>query len=270
MSDKQTATRLLTHYLRLSAQRAGVQWDSDNDAEVASIVDAMIAEAVRQSQYEALQVLRSELSEDGIALVYAMAQDKGTVNAAVAQAVDSQRGRMALEAQTAWLQAQQPAEDATQEAQPVREHIQRVNDRLSVHLEDVDRDTVGVIVYDPNVKHAYVQVTVCADSDTINVYASSGREVVVKRYEDYFSHPDEHRTAVLSVSQRTATVRLEAHCAYCGRNVDLLLDAVRLDHKRYLCPTCASKALRGEKMALDILARTQPGAATSAEDDLPF
>ena len=90
MSDRQTATRLLTHYLRLSAQRAGVQWDSDNDAEVAAIVDALITASVRQAQYEALQVLRRELSEDGIALVHAMAQDKEAVGAAVAHAVELQ------------------------------------------------------------------------------------------------------------------------------------------------------------------------------------
>lgn len=42
------ATHLLRHYFRLVAERAGVQWDSDNDAEVGAIVDGIITAAVHQ------------------------------------------------------------------------------------------------------------------------------------------------------------------------------------------------------------------------------
>ena len=230
--NKGTATRLLQHYLRLSAQGAGVQWDSDNNAEVAAIVDAMIAASVQQ------------VAEDG------------------ARAAQARRELEALDLEDF---AQQPAEeDATQPAH-AHEYIQRVNEWLSVHIENVDSHTAGVTVYDPDAKHAYVQVTVCADSDVISVYASSAREVVVKRYEDYFRHPDEQRTAVLSVTQRTATATLEAQCDMCRRKVELS-HAVKYAGKRYLCPACASKALRGYTAALEALTGTQPAQdATSAD-----
>ena len=42
------ATHLLKHYFRLVAERAGVQWDSDNDTEVEAIVDGIITAAVHQ------------------------------------------------------------------------------------------------------------------------------------------------------------------------------------------------------------------------------
>lgn len=41
-----TATHLLQHYFQLTAQASGVKWTGDNDAEVASIVDAIL-KAVR-------------------------------------------------------------------------------------------------------------------------------------------------------------------------------------------------------------------------------
>lgn len=38
------ATRLMTHYLELIARKAGVNWDSDNDAEVRELVALLIGE----------------------------------------------------------------------------------------------------------------------------------------------------------------------------------------------------------------------------------
>lgn len=41
--DKRTyAKRYLTHYFRLLAKASGIQWDSDNEAEVECIVDFII------------------------------------------------------------------------------------------------------------------------------------------------------------------------------------------------------------------------------------
>ena len=82
-NNRDFAERTLGHYFRLVARSAGVQWDSDNDAEVANIVDALLQEA----RYEALEAVRQELSEDGIALVYALAQNTETVKTAVAEAL---------------------------------------------------------------------------------------------------------------------------------------------------------------------------------------
>jgi hypothetical protein len=51
------AERVLRHYLRTVWQRAGLQWDTDNDAEVGSVVDAfadMIDQAVEQAIREHL------------------------------------------------------------------------------------------------------------------------------------------------------------------------------------------------------------------------
>jgi len=42
MSADNEAKRLLGHYLRTLAKRAGMPWDSDNDAEVDMIVDSII------------------------------------------------------------------------------------------------------------------------------------------------------------------------------------------------------------------------------------
>lgn len=42
------ATHLLKHYFRLVAERAGVQWDGDNDVEIEAIVDGIITAAVHQ------------------------------------------------------------------------------------------------------------------------------------------------------------------------------------------------------------------------------
>lgn len=46
---KNTATHLLQHYFSLVAQRAGVQWDSDNEAEVELIVDGLLGAARAQA-----------------------------------------------------------------------------------------------------------------------------------------------------------------------------------------------------------------------------
>ena len=42
-TDKQRATHLLQHYLHLAVTASGNRWDSDNNAEVADIVDSIIA-----------------------------------------------------------------------------------------------------------------------------------------------------------------------------------------------------------------------------------
>jgi len=44
MNNRQQATKLLTYYFRLIAQKAGVNWDSDNNAEVEQIIEAIFDE----------------------------------------------------------------------------------------------------------------------------------------------------------------------------------------------------------------------------------
>ena len=44
------AKHLLKYYLRMVARSSGVQWDSDNDAEVEEIVDCLIGAAVEEMQ----------------------------------------------------------------------------------------------------------------------------------------------------------------------------------------------------------------------------
>ena len=44
-TDKQRATSLLQHYLKFGLEAAGYRWDSDNQSEVADIVDSIIAAA---------------------------------------------------------------------------------------------------------------------------------------------------------------------------------------------------------------------------------
>ena len=41
-TDKQRATSLLQHYLKFGLEAAGYRWDSDNQSEVADIVDSII------------------------------------------------------------------------------------------------------------------------------------------------------------------------------------------------------------------------------------
>lgn len=46
------AAHLLKYYLRLIARNAGVNWDSDNDAEVDAIVECILNAARRQAHEE--------------------------------------------------------------------------------------------------------------------------------------------------------------------------------------------------------------------------
>ena len=46
------AKRLLTHYLRLVMEAAGERYDSDNEAEIESIVDCMIDAAKEELREE--------------------------------------------------------------------------------------------------------------------------------------------------------------------------------------------------------------------------
>jgi len=48
------AAHLLKYYLRLIACRAGVNWDSDNDAEVDAIVECIL-NAARQQAHEEIE-----------------------------------------------------------------------------------------------------------------------------------------------------------------------------------------------------------------------
>lgn len=48
-----TATSLLQHYFRLVALESGIKWSSDNDSEVAQIVDALL-QAARQESVDAI------------------------------------------------------------------------------------------------------------------------------------------------------------------------------------------------------------------------
>lgn len=58
MSQANAAKRLLSHYLRQASQASGVRWDSDNDAEVGEIVDAIIAAAREGSEVEESELLQ--------------------------------------------------------------------------------------------------------------------------------------------------------------------------------------------------------------------
>lgn len=48
MSDYQTqrAAELLAHYFRIVFEKAGLKWDSDNDAEIRSAVEAIVESAL--------------------------------------------------------------------------------------------------------------------------------------------------------------------------------------------------------------------------------
>lgn len=49
MSKGEEAKRYLKHYFRLIAGNAGINWDSDNDAEIEATVD-LIIDASREEQ----------------------------------------------------------------------------------------------------------------------------------------------------------------------------------------------------------------------------
>lgn len=42
MNKREEAKRMITYYFRLIAKNAGVNWDSDNDAEIEAAVDLII------------------------------------------------------------------------------------------------------------------------------------------------------------------------------------------------------------------------------------
>jgi hypothetical protein len=46
VTDRETAIRLLRHYLRLPWERAGLRWDGDNEGEIEALVDCLIGAAV--------------------------------------------------------------------------------------------------------------------------------------------------------------------------------------------------------------------------------
>lgn len=48
-SRKEHAVKLLTHYLRVAFTAAGARWDTDNDAEVRELVDAVCEAAVGEA-----------------------------------------------------------------------------------------------------------------------------------------------------------------------------------------------------------------------------
>ena len=48
------AAHLLSYYLRMIARQAGVNWDSDNDAEVDAIVECIL-NAARQQAHEEIE-----------------------------------------------------------------------------------------------------------------------------------------------------------------------------------------------------------------------
>jgi hypothetical protein len=45
------ATRILAHYMRLAIEAAGLRWDSDNDAEMRQMVEAIVAAAKLEAEY---------------------------------------------------------------------------------------------------------------------------------------------------------------------------------------------------------------------------
>jgi hypothetical protein len=69
---KERAERLLVHYIRLSWERAGLGWDSDNEAEVGSIIDAlhdMVIEEIRWHAKNAPHIYRPD--DDQVLTQYA-------------------------------------------------------------------------------------------------------------------------------------------------------------------------------------------------------
>ena len=63
MNHEQRAKSLLRHYFSMIARRAGVNWDSDCDAEVTDIVDHLIA-AARAEMAQELEELRAAPTND--------------------------------------------------------------------------------------------------------------------------------------------------------------------------------------------------------------
>lgn len=152
MSDKQTATRLLTHYLRLSAQRAGVQWDSDNDAEVASIVDALIT-AARQ---EAVDTIAEAMRKADAAMCPACGVRVAGASGLCGECAQ-EAGRLSGAQVQAWLQAREAEEDAridaeltaTQDMWPERAVTLRYVAEVKDALTDCDAcaTQIGVLLW---------------------------------------------------------------------------------------------------------------------------
>jgi hypothetical protein len=57
------ATRILAHYMRLAIEAAGLRWDSDNDAEMRQMVEAIV-EAARLSSPDTKPTGLFELPKD--------------------------------------------------------------------------------------------------------------------------------------------------------------------------------------------------------------
>ena len=51
-SNKEYVLRILTHYLRMATERSGGQWDLDNDAEVAGMIESLVVmmERIREGK----------------------------------------------------------------------------------------------------------------------------------------------------------------------------------------------------------------------------
>lgn len=108
------ATHLLKHYFRLVAERAGVQWDSDNDTEVEAIVDGILTAARQEFSRDSLYDYIGDVAHKQ--LVFDLQHDASvqSLAAGAVEAVAGRRGRMAYEAQQEWLDAQ-AAQAGTQE-----------------------------------------------------------------------------------------------------------------------------------------------------------
>lgn len=81
--NPETATRLLTHYIRLCAKAAGVNWQWDNDSEIAEIVDAILSEPRTQ-----IAALESRLAALESRLATQDREISDAMDGAVAQGID--------------------------------------------------------------------------------------------------------------------------------------------------------------------------------------
>lgn len=63
-------------------------------------------------------------------------------------------------------------------------------DRFTVAVQSTSAEALSVGIFNGDDTQAIAAVTVSED-DTIYVYAAEGREVVVRRYEDYWGLPPE-------------------------------------------------------------------------------
>ena len=218
-NNRDFAERTLGHYFRLVARSAGVQWDSDNDAEVANIVDALLQEA----RYEALEAVRQELSEDGIALVYSMAQNKETVKTAVAEALhrEQEAERMdcppaimlehaaqRLDARAAQQTQRAPLVEPTYEKKQAQTDTQ---DGVHVATSMLDADTAHVEVCTTDGK-PIVTATVSTGTGYVRLYHAQGYVVEVLRGEDYWQTQQTQPVDATQTDGAGPTVS----CPFCG------------------------------------------------------